>query len=304
MKKLIALLLALFLLASLAACGGSSDATNPAGSGKPGSNETKTPEPGANTPKTEPAAPAFQECTVIDNEFCTVKITEITESLLSGYVLKAMMENKTSDKTMCFTIDSASVNGVACEPFLSVEVPAGKKANKDISFSGDALKPLTEAYTDIEIALRAYDAESWEDITSETFHIYPYGEEKATRFVREAQPSDLVLLDNDQCTVVVTGYDPDSIWGYAVCFYLVNKTDMMLTFSADNVSVNGFVCDPYWAKNVAPGKVTFSNMDWSSAAFEQNGITAVEEIEFVLSVRNTDDFFADDLFSETFKLNP
>ena len=61
----------------------------------------------------------------------------------------------------------------------------------------------------------------------------------ATPFVREPAESDLILVDNADCQIVVTGFDPDNSWGYAVKLYLRNKTDQDLIFSADNTSVNG-----------------------------------------------------------------
>ena len=302
MKKMIALLLALLLLGGLAACGGESGAATPAGPGTTEAEDTKEPAP-ENTESTS-AAPDFEGCTVIDNESCLLTITGIDESSISGYTLKAHLENKTEDQTLCFTINSASVNGVSCEPFLFVTVPAGEKTEEDISFSGDKLMPLTEAYSDIEITFRVYDDDTWKDVAVETAHIYPLGENRASRFVREAQPTDVVLVDNDQYSVVVTGYDPESTWGYAVCLYLVNKSDITLTFSAEKVSVNGLACDPYWAEVVAPGKVAFSNMDWPASSFASKGITEVEEIEFVLGILDTEDIWKDALCMETVKLNP
>ena len=111
-------------------------------------------------------------------------------------------------------------------------------------------------------------------------------------------------MDNDDLTVTVTGYDPDSLWGYSVNLYLVNKTDKALMFSVDDASVNGLMSDPFFATTVEAGTSAFSQLSWSDSEFEKNGITEVEEIEMNFRVYDADDWGADNLFEETVKLNP
>lgn len=113
-----------------------------------------------------------------------------------------------------------------------------------------------------------------------------------------------MVVDNDSATVIVTGYSEDSIWGYTVNLYLINKTDKELTYSVDEASVNGFMADPFWASSVSAGKVAFASMSWSTSDFEENDITTVEEIEMKLRIYNSDDWSADDIFNETVTLNP
>ena len=206
-----------------------------------------------------------------------------------------------------FVVSSASVNGVETEPLYAHEVAAGKKSNEDINFldSGLSDKNIGEI-TDIEITFRVHDAEDWtaDDVANETIHIYPMGEEKATTFVRENQPADTVIVDDENITVIVTDYNMDDIWGYNANLYLVNKTDKELTFSVDDASINGFMADAFWASNVSPGKSTFKSITWFNSELEKNGITDVETIEMVFRVHNANDWSAEDIFNETITLNP
>lgn len=57
-----------------------------------------------------------------------------------GYTLKAQLENKSTEKTYMFSVESASINGVQCDPMFASEVAAGKKANEEINFSTDTLE--------------------------------------------------------------------------------------------------------------------------------------------------------------------
>lgn len=306
MKKLTALLLALVLLLSLAACG---EGTK--------NNETKpvdnTDSPAVSQEETEQTAEpsgreiTFTELTAVDNEECAITVTGIEPDNIWGYTIKALLENKSAEKTYMFSVDSAAINGVQCDPFFAAEVAPGKKANKEISFSTDELEEngITE-FTDIELTFRVYDSEDWsaDDVAMQTVHIYPFGEDQAAAFVRQPQDSDTVLVDNDAATVIVTGYAHDDIWGYTVKLFLINKTDKNLMFTTDEASVNGFMADPFFATTILAGKCAFKSVSWSDETFEENGISEVETIEFLLRAYDSDDWTAEDLVNEAITLNP
>ena len=330
MKKTVALLLALLTAFMLTACSENNADSKPENafhsektqqvsrdtkkdtpSTTKRSTEQKNPEPATTTPpQTEPAITepvlVFEEFTAIDNESCIIKITGIEEDPIWGYTLKVYLENKTPDKELMFSVSDGAVNGVSWDPFFATEVAAGKKKNDEIQFSDKELEALIPTFTDIELSLRVYDSDDWlaDDVANETIHIYPYGEENATSFVREPLPTDTVIVDNDQISIIVTGYDNDSLWGYSAKVYLVNKTNVELMFSCDDASVNGFMCDPFWATSVSPGKVGFDSIDWSTSSLEENGITDVEEIEMSIRVYDNEDWSSDDIYENTVILNP
>lgn len=301
MKKTVRILLVLLLMFSLAACG-SDTPDSPRGSSAPASDSGSA---AADAPAQKEMT--FTEAVAVDNDLCTIRITGIDPDNLWGYTLNAYLENKSADKTYMFSVSSAAINGVQCDPLFASEVAAGKKSNESISFSDSTLSDNGVGdYTDIELTFRVYDSNDWmaDNAAQETIHIYPYGEDQASAYVREAQPDNIVLVDNESVTAIVTGFDPDNFWGYAVGLYLVNKTDSDLMFSADDVSVNGYMTDPLYAVTVSAGKCAFSSMTWFDSDFEQNQITQVSEIEFLLNIRDADDWLADPLVSEIFTLQP
>lgn len=193
MKKLVTLLLSLALVLSLAACGG--EATPDASDDAPASSQNEECTENDNTENQI----VFEEVVAIDNAECAVKITEIDPDNMWGYTLKAQLENKSTEKTYMFSVESASINGVQCDPMFASEVAAGKKANEEINFSTDTLEEngIVE-YTDIELTFKVYDSNDWsaDPVGKETIHVYPYGEENAVAFVREAQATDNVIIDN------------------------------------------------------------------------------------------------------------
>lgn len=134
----------------------------------------------------------------------------------------------------------------------------------------------------------------------------PAGSSSSTQ--EDTKPSgtnkEQVLVEDENITVKVTGTQEDSLWGYTVKVYLENNTEKDLMFSVDDVSVNGFMCDPFWASTVAAGKKANEKITFSEAAFKENGIEAVEEISFTLHVYDSNDLTAESLLKKTFTVNP
>lgn len=108
----------------------------------------------------------------------------------------------------------------------------------------------------------------------------------------------VVLVDNDSITATVTGYTPMSEDGPAFDVELVNKTDKTLCFSAYDVSVNGFMVDPYWAKRVDPGEQKTGTMAWDPDDLAESGINYIETVEARLWVYDDQDYEADDVFND------
>ena len=307
MKKLLALIFVTFMFLSLVACNVEtpSDNNNDNSSQNQTNNNTENNNQTNNNKNNNEIT--FAGLVAVDNTECIIKVTEIDPDNMWGYTLKVQLENKSSDKTYMFSVESAAINGVQCDPFFATEVAAGKKSNKEISFTKSQLEESgLKDYTDIELTFRVYDTNDWmaDDVAKETVHIYPYGESKAVKYVRTPKTTDNIIVDNEYVTVVVTGYEVDSIWGYTVKLFLLNKTAKNVMFSVEEASVNGYMADPFYANSVSAGKCAFSSMSWSDITLEENGITSIEEIEFNLRVYNEDDWFEDDLVNKTVTLTP
>lgn len=132
----------------------------------------------------------------------------------------------------------------------------------------------------------------------------PSTETNATEATSRPSFQGLVLVDNETATVKVTTIDESNFWGYTLKVFLENKTDKELMFTVDSVSVNGFMCDPFWATTVAPGMKANEEISFSESDFAANGIEAVEEIQFTLRVYDSEDFLAEDLIHEKILIRP
>lgn len=273
-----------------------------------------------NTDKTEDEI-SFTEVVAVDNDECMIKITEIDPDHMWGYALKAQLENKSTEKTYMFTVEAAAINGLQCDASFAQTVAAGEKADGLITFDNDQLKEFgVGVCTDIELTFFVYDSSKTYDVVAkETIHIYPYGEDKAVKFIREAQASDNVIIDNDYVTVIVTGYEYDDYDNCITNLFLINKTDKPVGFFVGPSSVNGFMipedfiigsdsdihgsssiwtCGDVTPENCAFGYITLFDDD-----LEENGITEIEEIEFLFRAYAIDDR-ATYLVDEVITLNP
>ncbi len=114
---------------------------------------------------------------------------------------------------------------------------------------------------------------------------------------------EIVLVDDEKITLKITDVTQDPIWGYTWNVFVENKTEQELMFTVQNVSVNGFMCDPFWATAVDAGKKSNSTVSWLDSTLEENGIEKVEEITFTLRVYDSNDWLAEDVVNETFTVN-
>jgi hypothetical protein len=84
--------------------------------------------------------------------------------------------------------------------------------------------------------------------------------------------------------------------------WLYNKSGADLMFTWDEVSVNGFMIDPFWATTVAAGCRSFDAISFSDSKLEESHIEKPEEIEFKLRVYDVAHIMSKDAYSKVFTL--
>lgn len=297
MRKILGVAAAVLTAAAIAGCGKGSTTTATEAVSETKLETTVAAETAADgteaekTAETEKEELNFESFVAIDNDECRVTIKDIAPDKKWGYAVNVELENKSADKTYNFSVTDAAVDGLMCSPLFSKEVTAGKKANGSIDLAIDSLQEYgLQDETDLELFFRISDADDWsaDPVAETSVHVYPYGEEQATTFVRQAKATDQVLLDNEYLSVTLTEIYHDSIWGYSLGLYVVNKSDSNIMVSVDDASVNGYMLDPFFANEILAGKTGFTSVSWSDSSFEENGIETVENIEFTLKAYDYD----------------
>lgn len=307
MKKSLALLLAILTVLSFAACNNDSTPNNGSTSSQ---DSSETAGESGSTQKTTDDENQYTlaDATIVDNEYCAFTITSVDPDNTWGFTVKALCENK-SEMDLMFSWGDVSVNGYMIDPFWASEVAAGKKSNVEISFTNSNLQQCgISTVEEITFILSIYNSDDWmaDKIVSSEYTAYPTGLTSDTISYQEraSAVSDQIIVDNGYCTFIITSVEPDNIWGYTLNCYLVNKTDKSIMFSWNDVSVNGFMIDPYWAKEVAAGKRAYADVSFSTSGFTDNGIETVEDIEFKLRVYDSGNWTAEDMYNEIITYNP
>ena len=246
--------------------------------------------------------PKATDITVFDTDKVSATVIGWGESDFSDYCVELYLENKSADLEYMYSVSATAINGIEVMNLGSFLLPAGKVSFEAIDIVDTQLEQngITE-FTDIFFTLRVYDANDWEadDIAENSVHVYPQGEDKAVPFVRNAKDTDTVIADNEYVTVIATGISENDIFSsYDLCFYFINKTDKEVMFSMDDVSVNGYMADPFFAETLQPGFSKFCSATWYEDDLAEKDIESIETIEFTMTAYFAGDWDAEDIISE------
>ena len=252
------------------------------------------------------AASAFQQV-LVDREDLYFAIRDVKDDSALGYTWQVYVENRT-DKNLMFSFERVAVNGVMCDPYWAEVIAAGKKGNCEIVWMRDSLDQRQIAdVRRVEFTLNIYNDDIYTEapLMHDAFTVYPLGQDDSAdkNIVRKLTLADQILVDNRDCTILVTGFEPDNSWGYVMNLYLVNKTDQDLVFNVDDSWINDNPCFTYWTEIVTAGNAAYSSILWEKADLEESEIQVVRKISLpmlVYSDQNTDG----PLIDETFRIKP
>ena len=306
MKRILAMILAMTLLLSLAACGKEPD---------PAVTTTDAPTqatdaPVSETPATEEPtqAPAYtaENQDLVNDENLIFRVTEFADNAHLGLEMHVYCENKT-DKTMLFSLDGVSVCGVMYDPFWAEEVTAGKAGNFVIYFDTFQLEEMgIPSVDEISFRLSVIDSDNWMDepFADESFTVYPTGLTAETVVYPEYQHKngETVIVDNDQLLFIIEKVADAGDSSYTLNCYIANRTGSDLLVSWDGVSVNGMMADLFWAAAVGAGKQLYTEISFLTSDLEAQGIDDVSDIEFTLSAIDYDSF--ETVFEEVCAFQP
>ena len=113
----------------------------------------------------------------------------------------------------------------------------------------------------------------------------------------------VIVVDEDYYSMIFTKYDTDEFGDFYIDVFCENMlSDKVLVFSIDRVSVNNYMIDPWWAVEVKPGCGANSTIWFSKAELDKNDIDHVINVNFDVSVYNSDDLSEDSIYEENFDL--
>lgn len=295
MKKLLALALAAMMLLTFAACGGEEPA--PATESAPITTEAPATEAPTEAPTEavveEPdaiIATDMTEAVLFDDENCSFTVSLASENAHLGMTLDALCVNKT-DSSLMFTWNTVSVCGYLYDPLWSQEVGPGESVSSVIYIDTFQLEQLGITSVDeIEFTLHIFDMEDFmaEPYANTVCTIYPTGlnPDSVVYPQRASVDGEQVITTENGVEFIIESFDSTGST-YSLRCYLGNRTENMLLYAWEDVSVNGCAIDPMFALEIPAGKQTYGNVSFFLGQLRDLGISDVEEISFRLNVTDS-----------------
>ena len=231
---------------------------------------------------------SFEETVLVDNDDIYMALQEFDPDGRYGPSFSVELENRT-DRPLQFSMTWCAIDEVVCPGYWSEKVAAGKKAYSEISWYAEDLAANGINYIEtVEAGLWVYDAD---DLSADDIY-----DGKVSWSVpnsgTEIPSAELIESENGYDPIVLLrgldmaflDFDADSDLGPTITFLFANRSDMDLTVSAEDVSVNGVMCDPLWAETIPAGKVAYGRCYWWEDDLADARIDAMETVEMPIEV--------------------
>ena len=105
--------------------------------------------------------------------------------------------------------------------------------------------------------------------------------------VKEITIDEQLLLDRDGIVITATGLE-ETWLGPEINILIENNSGQPLTVQARNTSVNGYMVEPVFSCDVAPGKKANDSITFTGSDLQKCGIEVIARVELVFHVFNTD----------------
>lgn len=283
--RVLAVVLCMVLFAAMAMGSGSSESEGEKEVVSSGSSEGKD---NSQTDKKEESVVTIEEQVLLDKDGIVVTAKEYVIDSIWGEGIKLLVENN-GDKAVTVSCNAVIVNNFMVSNLFVEEVAPGKKSNETLYLSSSELKAAgIETVGQVEIYFHVYDSESYEGIFDADGVTI-----KTSAFASmDAKPDDsgTELYNANGIRIVGKTVDENSFWGTAILLYCENTSGKNVGISVEEMSINGFMMSPLFSTTVYDGKMALDDITIFSTDLEENGITAIEEVELKFHIYDADTY--------------
>ncbi len=219
---------------------------------------------------------------IVDDKGIKITAEEITYEEYYGPQINFLIENN-SDKDIYISSGMVSVNNVVFANYFSTDVNAGKKTYEDMHFYEDDLKALdiTELGT-VEFRISISEQDSYDEILTTDMIKLVLNDKVDLK--REAKGEKIfskegITVYTEKCTK-----EDDDYYDYVTRFFVVNESSNDISLRLDDVSVNGFMIDPFCSTTVPTGKMSYVDLYFYKSDLDTNKIKEIEEVEFTFNI--------------------
>ncbi len=197
------------------------------------------------------------EYKIVDNYYCSLKITAIRPKDASGYTIYFESENKTDKDGVSVCIQDISVNGAAHSNYSNApEMTAGGKSAYMAYLSDSELADAGITSVD-QICFDVAMLSDGQSIGFGRFAVYPTGKtaDEIQTITYVADEDDVLVFENEYCSFIVTGEGEDNIVEYT----FINKSDMSISYEIIEISANGRTENARYVNSADPNSVLFGH---------------------------------------------
>lgn len=222
------------------------------------------------------------EQVVYDENDIKVTVEEMTYEEYYGPTLSFLIENN-STKDISLSTENVSVNNIAFYSYMYADLKAGKKSYEDMSFyeSDLASYGITEIGT-IEFSFNIYEQDTYDTIDDSDIIKLVINDKVNT--IPTPQGDKIYSANGITVYSETPTKEDDDYYDYVSRFFVVNETDKYITLRCEDVSINGFMIDPYSSTSVPAGKMAYWDFYFYKSDLESNKIKTIEEVELYFHI--------------------
>jgi len=249
--------------------------------------EIKVTEPEVKRPPKPPALAGVtvDEQVLLDHNGIIITLKSLDYDDFYGPLFIILIENE-SDTSITVSTFNEYTNGIMKNTFFHVSVEPGKKANEEMRvLTYDMILAGIETVAEVEFMFRIYNSETHNNIyISDLINIKTSAYDSYTQVHDD---SGTLLFDEKGLKFVAKDLESDideTYWGARIPVYIENTSDRDLIVQLVDVSVNGYMIDPYYSCTLVSGKRAYDTIRFTRSHFDRNDIENIEELEFTLQI--------------------
>lgn len=221
---------------------------------------------------------------IVDDKGIKITVEDITYEEYYGPQISFLIENN-SDKDISISSGMAIVNNVVFPNYFYADVNSGKKLYEDMHFYENDLKDLdiTELGT-VEFKISISEQETYDEILATDMIKLVLNDKVDLK--REAKGEKIFSKEGITVYTEKCPKEDDDYYDYVTRFFVVNESNTDVTLRLEDVSVNGFMIDPYCSTSIPAGKMAYTNLYFYVSDLETNKIKEIEEVEFTIDIYN------------------
>lgn len=230
----------------------------------------------------------IEEQVLFERDGIVVTAKEYVTDEIWGDGIKLLIENN-SDKSITVGCNALMVNNYMISDLFVSGVAAGKSANKIMYLSNTELEAAgIDTVGQIEVYFHVYDSDTYEtlfDAECVTIQTSEYAN-------MDTIPEDtgVELYHENGVRIVGKAVDESSFWGTAILLYCENKSGKNIGISINEMSINGFMMEPFFSTTIYDGKMALEDITIFTEDLVANDIETIEDVELKFHIYDAKSF--------------